>query len=330
MLLTPLHTRMLTLRLSWGGGGLLVAEGRILDLRKRGVVPLLGKLQGPGVVHDMAVRLLLDVEDLRIREIHPVMSAFPFAPSSATRGEGCPDRLPDVQRLLGCSLREGFGAQLGEQIGGPRGCFHIFTMLRLIGPAIEQVCERQQRRRIAAAPAAMGSPLFARSLIIDGLKGEGLSLMLRGMLFDVHYRPGAEELPIEEELEASFEATADVEVSIPTMAIAACNARLRQSGPQIDTPGDWQTEATAAQLVGNAMLKGFSARVQAVYAPTSGLEPLQHLLFMMAPAMIQCLPSLVEEIEQRPRRAEGPHAAVDSCHMWRADGPLVKGPIWGT
>ena len=59
----------------------------------------------------------------------------------------------------------------------------------------------------------------------------------------------------------------------------------------------------------------------------AGLEPLQHLLFMMAPTMIQCFPSLVEELDVQPRRAEGPHAAVDSCHMWRADGPLLKSGV---
>ena len=82
MSLTPLHTRMLSLRLSWAGDSSLVAQGRIFDLRKRGVVPLAGKLQGPGVVHDMAVQLQLDYPSLRIRSIAPTMSAFPFAPGA--------------------------------------------------------------------------------------------------------------------------------------------------------------------------------------------------------------------------------------------------------
>ena len=58
------------------------------------------------------------------------------------------------------------------------------------------------------------------------------------------------------------------------------------------------------------------------------MQPLVHLLFMLAPTMLQCMPSLMEELKVRPRRAEGTHAAVDSCHMWRADGPLVAAP-WG-
>ena len=162
MPLIPLHTRMISLRLTWGGADCVVADGRIFDLRKRGIVPLAGKLQGPGVVHDMAVQLQLGYPDLRIRGIRPSMSAFPFAPGPATRGEGCPDRLPDVQRLVGASLREQYGSVLMEQVGGPRGCFHVFTLLRLVGPTVEAAINRERTRRAgngaSPAPAARCSP----------------------------------------------------------------------------------------------------------------------------------------------------------------------------
>jgi hypothetical protein len=328
MSLIPLHTRMISLRLSWGEGGGVTAYGRIFDLRKRGVVPLAGKLQGPGVVHDMAVRLQLGYPGLRIRSIEPSMSAFPFAPGPATRGEGCPDRLPDVQQLVGATLRDGYGSTLMETVGGPRGCFHIFTLLRLIGPTIEGVVEREQGRgpQIGVPPMA-GSPLFARSVIIDGMKGEGISIVLRGMLFDLHYPPGADALPLDEELEASVEAAADLEVGVPSMAISTGSGRVRRSGAGIEALGSWEGVPTVEGLVGRSMMKGYTAQVQELFAGTADLLPLQHLLFMMAPTLMQCFPSLAEELELRPRRAEGPHAAVNSCHMWRADGPLLAAGV---
>jgi len=315
---------MIALRLHWGAPATLLAEGRIVDLRKRGIVPLAGKLQGPGVVHDMAVQLQLDYPDLRIRQIEPAMAAFPFAGSAATRGESCPDRLPDVQRLVGQSIRNDYGPTLTEQIGGPRGCFHIFTMLRLLGPTIEWAVDRERARRgdDSAVPAP-GSPLFARSVIIDGLKGDGLRLVLRGMLFDLHYPPGADALPLEEELDESFEAMTDVEIEVPGMAITAAAGRVRRGGPGVNSVGEWQVAPSVGDLVGRTIYKGYTAQVQALFAGRAGTAPLQHLLFMLAPAMIQCMPSLLEEMEMRPRRAESPHAAVDSCHMWRAGGPLV-------
>ena len=326
MILTPLHTRMISLRLLWGDAGSVVAEGRIFDLRKRGIVPLAGKLQGPGVVHDMAARVELDYPALRVRSIQPSMSAFPFAAGPATRGEGCPDRLGDVQRLVGASLREQYGSTLMNAVGGARGCFHVFTLLRLLGPTIEWAVDRERARR--ATYGAPGSPLFARSMIVDGMKGDGLSLVLRGMLSDLHYPPGADALPLEEEMEEAFEATVDVETQIPSMAVLVASGRVRRSGPGISAVGQWEPAPRVDDLVGCVMLKGYTASVQALFAATTGLDPLQHLLFMLAPTLMQCMPSLAEELEMRPRRAESPHAAVDSCHMWRADGPLVAAPPW--
>lgn len=327
MSLTPLHTRMLSLRLRWGAADTVVAESRIFDLRKRGIVPLGGKLQGPGVVHDMAVRLELTYPSLQIRQIEPSMSAYPFAPGPATAGEGCPDRLPDVQRLAGACLREEYGPRLIGDIGGPRGCFHIFTLLRLLGPAIVWAVDGERARRPEGSGRAPGNPLFARSIIVDGLKGEGLQLVLRGMLSDIHYPPRADTLPLEAELEHAFEATADIETEMPGMAIEASSARVRRSGPGVDAVGTWEAVERAGGLVGGALLKGYTAQVQACFAATTGLDPLLHLLYMLAPTLLQCMPSLLEELDVRPRRAESPHAAVDSCHMWRAGGPLVSLPL---
>jgi hypothetical protein len=52
------------------------------------------------------------------------------------------------------------------------------------------------------------------------------------------------------------------------------------------------------------------------------MRPATHLVLMLAPVVMQCIPSLIDELEIGRRRAEGPHAAIDSCHMWRAGGPL--------
>src|ERR1700686_4794585 len=108
------------------------------------------------------------------------------------------------------------------------------------------------------------------------------------------------------------------------MGVTAAAGRTRRSGPGIASPGEWEDAATVGELVGVTMYKGYTAQVQERFASHPGTEQPQHLLFMLAPAMIQCMPSLLEEMELRPRRAESPGAAVDSCHMWRADGPLLR------
>lgn len=325
--LAPLHTRLLTVRLAWGDGGERIAEGRIIDLRKRGLVPLLGKLQPPGVVHDMAVRLRLQGEELTLAAIDPAMAAYPFAPRPQTGGEACPHILPRVQDLVGVPLDGAWDAALVERIGGPRGCFHIATLLRLLGPAVVAAAGRDRGRRAGAAaatPPAAGTPIYTRSLIVDGARGDGLRLVLRGTLFDLDYVPGAAALPPDEEMAESFEAIADVEVELPGMTIVAAGGRVRRSGHAIDAPSAWQPAPRVDRLVGGTIYRGYTARVQEIFADSAGTEALQHLLFMLAPTMIQSMPSLMDEIEWKPRRAESSRGAVDSCHMWRADGPLMR------
>lgn len=323
--LSPLHSRMISLRLSSAESGVLVAQGRLFDLRKRGLVPLVGKLQGPGVVHDMSVQLRLASEDLRILSIEPQMSAYPFAPRPGTGGEACPNILPRVQELMGVSLDSGYDAAVVEGIGGPRGCFHIFTLMRLLGPSLAAGWRRARRLASGLEKAASvpGSPIFSRSIIIDGVRGEGLSLALRGLLFDLDYMPGADVLPLAEEMAASIEVAADVEVELPGLVIRSGTGRLRRTGHDIDAPGAWQEVPVVERLSGLTMYKGYTAAVQQILAEVDAPEPLEHLLFQLAPTMIQCMPSLFEEVEWRPRRAEGSRGAVDSCHMWRADGPLM-------
>src|SRR5439155_1396178 len=49
----PLHTRALSVVLAARADGKLDVHGAVLDLRKRGFVPVAGDLQGAGVIHDM-------------------------------------------------------------------------------------------------------------------------------------------------------------------------------------------------------------------------------------------------------------------------------------
>ncbi|MFN8627729.1 MAG: DUF2889 domain-containing protein [Candidatus Binatia bacterium] len=326
MLPTPLHTRKITLRFVWGAPGFLIVDGRLMDLRKRGIMPIAGKLRGPGIIHDMAVRMELTYPSLEIRGIQPTMSAFPFVASRATRGEGCPDRLPEVQRLVGASLRDGWGTAVMNLLGGPRGCFHIFTLLRLLGPTAEAAVDREQGRRPNHGGAVAGSPMFARSVIMDGMKGDALQIWLRGVLSDLYYRPDANALPLEEEMEESFEATAELETEMPSMVIRAANGRTRRSGADFDSLEAWEAVPQVGNLAGLVVIKGYTAEVRKLFAGTAGLEPMQHLLFMLAPTLQQCMPSMAEELDLRPRKAEGPHPATDTCHMFRAKGPLMESP----
>jgi hypothetical protein len=270
----------------------------------------------------MAVRVWLGRDDLSIRRLEPVMRAYPFAPSAQTRGESCPDRLADVQQLLGLPLLAGYGDAVMERIGGPRGCFHILTLMRLLGPSILWAARGEGGAR-RGADWAPGSPIFARSIVVDGFKHAGMEIDLHGGLCDIHYSPQAAGSPPRDELQSGFEAMITMRVELPSMAAHGAAGRSRRCGPGVENVGPWEPVDALGGLHGLVLRKGFSAQVQELFGDADGVRPITHLVFMSAPVVMQSIPSLLEELElRRSRRTEGPHAATDSCHMWRAGGPL--------
>jgi hypothetical protein len=62
----PLHTRALSVSLAQREDGRLDVLGEVLDLRKRGFVPVAGDLQPSGVVHQMQLRAVVAPETARL------------------------------------------------------------------------------------------------------------------------------------------------------------------------------------------------------------------------------------------------------------------------
>src|SRR6516165_8511129 len=138
----PLHTRSLSITLTQRADGRLDAHAELVDLRKRGFVPVAGDLQPSGVVHHM---LLDGVVDPRTRILDDIVARQPtvaFEPSAVTRGESCRDPVDRIRALAGTRLDDAFARRLGDEIGGPRGCSHVLTLAHLLASTITGVLER--------------------------------------------------------------------------------------------------------------------------------------------------------------------------------------------
>ena len=61
----PLHTRALSIAITARADDRLDVAGSIVDLRKRGFVPVAGDLQGPGLIHDMRLAGTIDEKTMR-------------------------------------------------------------------------------------------------------------------------------------------------------------------------------------------------------------------------------------------------------------------------
>jgi hypothetical protein len=296
----PLHTRLLTLRLIADGGDAFAVEARVLDVRKRGVVTLAGHVNGPGVVHDMQVQLVIGRTDLRVRDARLAMHAVPFPAGPATNGEGCRDNEAQFATLIGVRLGTRSTAALHRAIGGQRGCFHVFTLMRLVVPSIESIAAGMDGRNDAVAPS--------RAIVVDGVRTPD-GLALSGSLTDIRSAGGG-----------TFEARATAEVSVPGLIVRALAAEHRTGGSK---GAPWSSDGLPVRgtFDGSSLVRGFGLDVLRHLPAAAPLAPVRDLLLMLQPVAFQCMPGIAEDAVDV--RATTPPAATDSCRMWRADGPLV-------
>ncbi|HJQ84315.1 MAG TPA: DUF2889 domain-containing protein, partial [Candidatus Binatia bacterium] len=129
----PVHTRGLGVALTARADGKLDVHGRVLDLRKRGVVPVAGDLQRAGVIHDMRLAGRIDPATRLLEAVGAEQPSVAFEPTAATGGESCRDPIDRIAALAGTRVDAGWARRLADQIGGPRGCSHLLTLGHLLG-----------------------------------------------------------------------------------------------------------------------------------------------------------------------------------------------------
>src|SRR5438034_1221294 len=129
----PLHTRALSVVLAARADGRLDVHGTVLDLRKRGFVPVAGDLQGAGVIHDMRLAGKIDPGSATLETLAAEQRSVAFEASAVTGGESCRDPIDRIAALAGTRLDDGWARRLGDAIGGPRGCSHLLPLGHLLG-----------------------------------------------------------------------------------------------------------------------------------------------------------------------------------------------------
>src|SRR5438552_14995212 len=108
----PLHTRALSVVLTARADGKLDVHGAVLDLRKRGFVPIAGDLQGTGIIHDMRLAGLVDPERGTLERLGAEQRSVAFEPSAGTGGESCRDPIGRIATLAGAPLDAGWPRRL--------------------------------------------------------------------------------------------------------------------------------------------------------------------------------------------------------------------------
>jgi hypothetical protein len=273
-------------------------------------VAIAALVNGPGVVHDMRVRLVVDRGSLTVCDADLAMPSVPFPPEAQAGGETCRQNESGFAAVVGLSLRRGFPTGLQRSIGGPRGCFHAFALMRFIAVTLTAALARGLEREDGRA--------FERAVFVDGFRdrsGEA-TLALRGRLTDLRYAAGPRE-----RIAGQFEAQLDAGIQFPGLIIGTLAGRYREGGAE-----PWTSEGlgSLASVVGASLVRGYSLKVGDALETEGRLAPLHALALMLQPVAFQCVPSLTEQrASSGGMRAAASGAALDSCFMWRRDGALL-------
>jgi hypothetical protein len=325
----PAHTRTLVVSVAQATAGEIEASGTLLDLRKRGLVPMAADLQTAGVVHDMRVRARIATLPPRLLSIAAEQPSVAFEPSPATGGECCRDPAQRVEALADTPLDPDATRRLAAALGGPRGCSHVLTLAQLLVSSARTALALEGERH-AGISRPRGQRLFHRSVSIDGMQSRD-RLQLALQLADVHFTPlapvpGGDPLG---RLAGRLEVRVQAEIDLDAMRLRSLRAAERTGGRDAFY-GAWRDRSDRlADLAGRSALGGMAGALFERLGADPSDRPLLDALLNLAPALIQCVPAVIERWQDggpaaaRPTMMAG-GGMVDSCYMWRRGGALLE------
>lgn len=321
----PIHTRALSVTLTQRDDGCLAVFGSLLDLRKRGFVPVGSELQGMGIIHHMEAQAVVDAENLQLVEVTATQPTVAFEATAATGGESCRDIVGRVEALRGAGLDERFAATLREHIGGPLGCSHVVTLLQFLATVVPRALQELHDEVGGTVDFTSGARLFRRDLILDGYErpGGGLAAVLQ--MSDLLHAPGAALRRPAELLHRHDEMRVVVELESWPAVIGALRGGRRSRRRSELTDGGWsEYGANTADLIGLSLGRGASTLLMHKLSAEPGLRD---ALLMLGPTLIQCRAAFPDKwlntVVATPKHP-GLMGLADSCYMWRRGGGLER------
>jgi hypothetical protein len=269
------------------------------------------------------------VVDPQTRALSRIVAAQPtvaFEASATTRGESCRDPIGRIVALDGVQLGASYPRRLSEEIGGPRGCSHIFTLAQLLGSTIDTALD--QITANADAAYRVGERRFRRDVVIDGHETESGSLQLALQLTDLYYASAAERARPMDRFGGQLEIRALATIDVAQFNLTAITAAQRVRTLADLEHAEWQDRADlVSDLPGLSLFSGVSRELVRRFAARPTDRPLLDALLMLSPALMQCAGALSERWPadaKRSRSRMGTSGLTDSCYMWRRDGALGR------
>ena len=321
----PLHTRAIGIAMTRRADGRMDVGGTLLDLRKRGFVPVGGDLQSSGIVHHMLLDVVVDPANGRIDEAAARQPSVAFEATAATEGESCRDPIATARGLVGGVVSRGWPERVGDVLGGPKACFHIFTLAHFLGATTAWALDRE-RERFPGVTRSAGQRIFRRDLLIDGAQEPDGALHLALQLTDLLFAPVDGVVPSMQRLGENLEVRLQLTLRPPQfVASGVVVADRRRDASSLQTP--WRPRPDlAAHLDGLSMLRGPTPALLARFGAAGDDQPVLDAALMLAPTLIQVFAAVADWANTAARDGWllGMGGRPDSCWMWRRDGALQR------
>lgn len=321
----PLHTRALAIDIRAATDSKWEARGYVIDLRKRGFVPVGSELQGMGIIHHMELQVVVDPRSAAIESIEARQPTVAFEASPATCGESCRDPLANLQPLVGRTIDDSFAGHLRQAFGGTAGCSHLLALMQLLAPSVVRAIDGERELFGDITDRPFGQRIFRRDLVFDGHEINEAQMAVSAQLADLHFARGPEvSLPMDRfanQLEIRLQTM--LEGWPATIASIDGSSRIRQRAGFANA--QWKdVDQLLRPLAGLHLGRGATA---AISTALTSLPPLRDAMLMLLPALIQCRAALpdkwINQVAATPGHP-GLIAMLDSCYMWRRGGGLER------
>lgn len=324
----PLHSRGLAITLTQRDDGKLDVFGEIIDLRKRGFVPVGGNLQPAGIVHHMQLRGVVDPQTVTLESLTGAQPAVAFEPSETTAGESCRDPVTRLDALGGVTLDEEFSRKLGSAFGGPRGCSHLMVLAHLLGSTVRRALAAERGRPPDAVDRVAGDRVFRRDLVVDGADCGDHVLQLALQLTDLHFRPARGIVSPMKHFASEFELRVRADIDLRKVRLTSIDAAQRERTLESLETASWRDRGDdAAWLVGTRLASGVGGKLIRAFGGCAEDGPLLDALLNLTPGMHQAMAVTDEGWALTAKAAPsvlGMGGVPDSCYMWRAGGALER------
>jgi hypothetical protein len=125
-----IHTRDIKIATFAYNDDHIIVEGELNDNRIIANFSHTGETYPPGNIHHMFIRLLIEIESIRIVQVEIEMPGIPH--------KECPQAIPAFAELEGMRIAPGFTSKVRNLVGGPKGCAHLSGLLMAMASAALQ------------------------------------------------------------------------------------------------------------------------------------------------------------------------------------------------